>query len=93
LWIGGQQIGLGPALAGRQVTSWPDETVLHVLLDGTRLNTWPPGSGSSNWPGWPPTAPGRPDHRRSGAGAEDGEHDRGVCWSLRSQCTWPLQTV
>jgi hypothetical protein len=41
LWIGGQQIWLGPALAGRQVTIWADETVLHVLLDGTRLNTLP----------------------------------------------------
>jgi hypothetical protein len=41
LWIGGQQIWLGPALAGRQVTIWADETVLHVLLDGTRLKTLP----------------------------------------------------
>jgi hypothetical protein len=41
LWIGGQQIWLGPALAGCQVTIWADETVLHVLLDGTRLNTLP----------------------------------------------------
>jgi hypothetical protein len=41
LWIGGQQIWLGPALAGGQVTIWADETVLHVLLDGTRLNTLP----------------------------------------------------
>jgi transposase InsO family protein len=41
LWIGGQQIWLGPALAGRQVTIWADETTLHVLLDGTRLKTLP----------------------------------------------------
>lgn len=41
LWIGGQQIWLGPALAGREVTIWVDETILHVLLDGTRLKTLP----------------------------------------------------
>jgi hypothetical protein len=41
LWVGGQQIWLGPALAGRQVTIWADETVLHVMLDGTRLKTLP----------------------------------------------------
>ena len=41
LWIGGQQIWLGPALAGRTVTIWADETTLHVLLDGTRLKTLP----------------------------------------------------
>jgi hypothetical protein len=33
LWIGGQQIWLGTALAGRQVTIWADETVLPILLD------------------------------------------------------------
>jgi hypothetical protein len=41
LWIGGQQIWLGPALAGRTITIWVDETSLHVLLDGTRLKTLP----------------------------------------------------
>ncbi len=41
LWIGGQQIWLGPALAGRQVTIWVDDTTLHVLLDGARLKTLP----------------------------------------------------
>jgi hypothetical protein len=41
LWIGGQQIWLGPALAGRTVTIWADETTLHVLLDGARLKTLP----------------------------------------------------
>jgi hypothetical protein len=41
LQIGGQQVWLGPALAGRQVTIWADETVLHVLLGGTRLKTLP----------------------------------------------------
>jgi transposase InsO family protein len=41
LWIGGQQIWLGPALAGRTVVIWVDETTLHVLLGGTRLKTLP----------------------------------------------------
>jgi hypothetical protein len=41
LQIGGQQVWLGPALAGRQVTIWADETSLHVLLDGARLKTLP----------------------------------------------------
>jgi hypothetical protein len=41
LWIGGQQIWLGPALAGRTVTIWVDESTLHVVLDGTRLKTLP----------------------------------------------------
>jgi hypothetical protein len=45
LWIGGQQIWLGPALAGRTVTIWADETILHVLLDGTRLKTLPSRHG------------------------------------------------
>jgi hypothetical protein len=39
LWIGGQQIWLGPALPGRQVTLWADAISLHVLLDGTRIKT------------------------------------------------------
>ena len=38
---GGQQVWLGPALAGRTITIWVDETSLHVLLDGTRLKTLP----------------------------------------------------
>ena len=41
LWIGGQQVWLGPALAGRTVTIWVDETSLHLLQDGTRLKTLP----------------------------------------------------
>jgi transposase InsO family protein len=41
LQIGGQQVWLGPALAGRKVTLWADEISLHVLLDGTRLKTLP----------------------------------------------------
>jgi transposase InsO family protein len=49
LWIGGQQAWLGPALAGRQVTLWVDQTSLHVLLDGTQIKTLPSGLG---WPSW-----------------------------------------
>jgi transposase InsO family protein len=41
LQIGRQQVWLGPALAGRKITIWVDETRLHVLLDGTRLKTLP----------------------------------------------------
>jgi transposase InsO family protein len=41
LWIGGQQVWLGPALAGRKVTLWADQVSLHVLLDGARLKTLP----------------------------------------------------
>jgi hypothetical protein len=41
LQIGGQQVWLGPALAGRKVTIWADETRLHVLADGTRIKTLP----------------------------------------------------
>ena len=41
LWIGGQQVWLGPAMAGRKITIWVDETTLHVLIDGLRLKTLP----------------------------------------------------
>jgi hypothetical protein len=41
LWIGGQQVWLGPQLADRKVTIWVDETRLHVLLDGARIKTLP----------------------------------------------------
>src|SRR5262249_31320718 len=41
LWIGGQQVWLGPALAGRQITLWADTISLHVLVDGTRIKTLP----------------------------------------------------
>ena len=41
LWVGGQQVWLGPALAGRQVILWIDETSLHVMVDGTRIKTLP----------------------------------------------------
>ena len=41
LWVTGQQVWLGPALAGRVVTIWVDQRRLHVSLDGTRLKTLP----------------------------------------------------
>ena len=41
LWIGEQQVWLGPALSGRQVTLWIDVISLHVLLDGARIKTVP----------------------------------------------------
>jgi hypothetical protein len=41
LWIGGQQVWLGPALAGKKITLWVDETTLHVLADGMRIKTLP----------------------------------------------------
>lgn len=39
LWVGGQQIWLGPLLAGRTVTLWVDTTDIHVIRDGVRLKT------------------------------------------------------
>ena len=47
LWIGGQQVWLGPALAGRQVTLWVDAISLHVLADGARLKTLPSRLGAA----------------------------------------------
>src|SRR6266568_5588394 len=41
VWIGGQQVWLGPALSGRQITVWVDAVSLHVLLDGARIKTVP----------------------------------------------------
>jgi hypothetical protein len=41
LWIGGQQVWLGAALSGRQITVWADAVSLHVLLDGARIKTVP----------------------------------------------------
>ena len=41
LWIGGQQIWLGPALAGRSVQVWTGLDRVHVLLDGHRIKTLP----------------------------------------------------
>jgi hypothetical protein len=40
LSIGGQQVWLGRALAGRAVTIWVDESDLHVLLNGMRLKSF-----------------------------------------------------
>jgi len=47
LWIGGQQVWLGPALAGRQVTLWADAVSLHVLASGARLKTLPSRLGTA----------------------------------------------
>jgi transposase InsO family protein len=47
LWIGGQQVWLGPALAGRKVTLWADQISLHVLADGARLKTLPSRLGAA----------------------------------------------
>jgi hypothetical protein len=44
--LGGQQIWLGPALSGRQITFWADAISLHVLLDGTRIKTLPSRLGA-----------------------------------------------
>jgi len=41
MWVGGQQIWLGPALAGRTVRLWAGLDRVHVLLDGYRLKTLP----------------------------------------------------
>jgi transposase InsO family protein len=47
LWIGGQQVWLGPALAGRQITVWADAVSLHVLAGGARLKTLPSRLGTA----------------------------------------------
>jgi len=48
LWIGGQQVWLGPALSGRQITLWADAISLHVLLDGARIKTLPSRLGAAD---------------------------------------------
>jgi transposase InsO family protein len=48
LQIGGQQVWLGPALSGRQVTLWIDAVSLHVLLDGARIKTLPSRLGAAD---------------------------------------------
>jgi Integrase core domain len=48
LQIGGQQVWLGPALSGRQVTLWIDAVSLHVLLDGARIKTLPTRLGAAD---------------------------------------------
>ena len=47
VWIGGQQVWLGPALSGRQITVWVDAVSLHVLLDGARIKTLPSRLGAA----------------------------------------------
>ena len=41
LWLAGQQIWLGPAMAGRTVRLWVGLDRVHVLLDGYRVKTLP----------------------------------------------------
>lgn len=41
LWICGQRVWLGPALAGRTITVRADARILHVLLEGARIKTLP----------------------------------------------------
>jgi transposase InsO family protein len=41
LAVCGQQFWLGPANAGRTITLWADTTLVHVLLDGSRVKTVP----------------------------------------------------
>ena len=41
LWIGGQQVGLGPALAGRQITIWVDVISLARAGRWCRIKTLP----------------------------------------------------
>jgi hypothetical protein len=82
LQIGGQQIWLGPALAGRQVTIWANEITVHVLLDGTRLKTLPSRLGvielarlaDDGAPGRATATASRDWHR--GRGREDGKRRR-----------------
>jgi hypothetical protein len=45
MFVGGPQVWLGPALAGRVVTIWVDQSRLHVILDGHRLKTLPSRMG------------------------------------------------
>jgi transposase InsO family protein len=47
LQLGGQQVWLGPALSGRQITVWVDAVSLHVLLDGARIKTLPSRLGAT----------------------------------------------
>jgi transposase InsO family protein len=48
VWIGGQQVWLGPALSGRPITVWVDAVSLHVLLDGARIKTLPSRLGAAD---------------------------------------------
>ena len=41
LWVAGQQIWLGPAMAGRVIRIWADTRRVHVLAGGHRIKTLP----------------------------------------------------
>jgi hypothetical protein len=47
MYLAGQQVWLGPALAGRIVTFWVDQSRLHVILDGEQLKSLPSRLGSA----------------------------------------------
>ena len=79
LWIGGQQVWLGPALADRKVTIWVDETSLHVLLDGARIKTLPSRLGVAELARLAAAAPALPGRPRCWPGPA-----RSWRWSARS---------
>ena len=68
LWIGGQQVWLGPALAGCAVTIRVDESALYVVLDGMQLKTLPSRLGVAET-----GTPGRPRRPASRAAASPGK--------------------
>ncbi len=41
LWLAGQQLWLGPGLAGRSIGIWVDVTSVHLSIDGHHLKTVP----------------------------------------------------
>src|SRR5262245_21332188 len=46
MWVAGQQIWFGPALAGRTVRLWAGLDRVHVLIDGFRVKTLPSRLGA-----------------------------------------------
>ena len=41
LWVGGQQVWLGPAMSGRTIRVWAGLDPVHILLDRHRIKTLP----------------------------------------------------
>jgi len=64
LWIGGQQVWLGPALSGRQVTLWPTRSACTCCWTAPGSRPCRPGSEPLSCPGSLPTAPARRVLRR-----------------------------
>lgn len=87
LQIGGQQVWLGPALAGRRITIWVDETSLHVLLDGTRPKTLPSRLGVTELARL--AADGPPSGRSAAAAVRHRHRDRGGTAGQRSRAGRP----